>query len=612
MITHATLKSMKSQYLQSSLINEYPIGSTLFCLVTFDLVLTEAEQTALFMAAVGDGLWRVGEMCVAEAVYESRPIAQRIFQRPTQAALFRLPECFPERLDVQPFDMRIAVDQLHKLLIALNPSWPCKAAADSLKLLSLMSGHWAAIEIAPAALFGVFHKAPFIPAHDLARLFHKQARAHCENPTLDAEHTRATRTADFQETDEILRTWADKDAPLGESPSRAVGCTKALNLYLARSDLNLAERMHAQLLIEDLSKTPPYRTLDTSTLPSYSNKYKCFFVLVREEDSCDLEPEHFLQAYQDMGGGDDMSESALPRWAMLHICAFLSRRGHWVPGSLTENPATKTPRPARIPVYTSKADIDQIGCDLAEYFRERGGTYAFARPRLNFERHATLRAAELRYSRPADFDLDHDLFHVTTSGHDHLKNPGSKGSIPLTRDISLSLADLKELRQEIDVGYDTLMFADVHLGASYKSFDEITSAIRKFTVARTGCLQFRRHDFRAAANTDACFPVELEIERLGSGVPVVQNCGAWTADELNQRFTRFAVAARYSRHASIATSLRFYNCSGPLDLHQQMELSTNKFAVGGKYASAVLGISAQELYVRKDRRIQRAPRANMT
>jgi len=602
--THSSVSRLKAQYLQSDLVATHSVGAAMFCLIVFELALSEPEQHALFNAVINDGLWAVGEMCIVEAEHDSRPIAQRILQEPTQAAIFKA----RKKHGLGAADglaMGAVANDMHHLLISLSPTWPCKTAETSLKLLSIMASHWAAIEIPLGTLFGVFHKAPFIPVKDVARLYYKQPRAHSEISVEDENSIHRSPKPRFKETNTILQTWSNKDAPLGESPSRAAGCTTALKHYLQHGDLTLAERTHAELLIADLDSNPPYRTLNTSTLPTYSNQYQRFFAIVQEEDSCDLVPEHFLQAYRDMGGVNDMSESALPRWAMLHICAFLNLRGHWVPAALTANPATKTPRPPRIPVYTSMQEVEAAGLDLVEYFKNYGGTYAFARHRLELERHASLRVAELRYSRPHDFDLDNDLLHITTSGHDHLKNTYSRGTIPITRDISRGMLGLKKTKQDINIRTDTLMFADAHLGASYGSFNEVTSAIRKFVIMQTNCPEFRRHDFRSSASTDTCFDVQSEISRLGSIDRFSENCLHQSADQINERFTRFARAARFARHASIATTLRFYNCSGPLDLHHQLEFSTRILPPSGVYAAAFLGMSAQNLYVRKDRRNDR-------
>lgn len=602
LIGHSTLQSIKTKYSKRACLNSHPLGSTLFCLIAEELVLSEAEQRALFLAAIGNGLWKVGELAILEAEHDGRPIAQRLVQELTQAAVFKTRERHVNSLNFGQSMIDEAYEDLHELLLTLEPSWPCKKPIESATLLSTMASHWAAIEIAPGSMFGVHHKAPFIPARDLSRIFYKHPRAHADvfnNAKLLSIGTKELR---FKETDKILTKWANKDIKLGESVSRAEGCTKDLKTFLSRADLSLAERLHAELLIADLSADPPYKTLDASTLPSYSNKYQNFFKIVEQEDCCDLQPEHFQRAFADMGGGESMAESSLPRWAILHICAFLYQRGYWVPEALTTNPATKTPRPARIPVYLTARETALIGDDLVNYFDRVGGSYSFAKQRLELERSVPTRTGEIRYARPKDFDLENQLFHITTSGHDHLKNSYSRGTVPLTPEISASLEKLKQLREAIGVGPDTLMFQDVHLEATYRSFDQIANATRDFAIQRTGCREFRRHDFRACASSDICFPVVDSIEAFAAGEFKFVNSSQWTAEQLTERFIRFAKSARFSRHATVATTLRFYNCSGALDLYQQVRISNSQLDPSGIYASDVIGRAAQALYVSKDRR----------
>jgi hypothetical protein len=605
LVAHTTLQDLKFKYHQSACISTHLAGAAMFCLIAEELVLSEPEQKALFLASLSNGLWRVGEMVIAEAEHDGRPVAQRILHESTQAAVFKLRRTQPCKITTEDDVAQSAYMDLHDLLIELVSSWPCSKPNESARLLATMSSHWAAVEIAAGAMFGVYHKAPFIPARDLARIFYKQPRSYADNCVKQHSAFNWTKSPNFKYTDKILTKWANKDAPLGESLSRAAGCTRDLKNYLKRPDLSLAQQLHAELLIADLSETAPYKTLDASTLPSYSNKYQLFFKIVEEEETCDLEPEHFQQAFNDMGGGSSMTESALPRWAMLHICAYLHGRGHWVPAALTTDPATKTPRPARIPVYTSAPEIQQIGNDLVEYFGQTGGNYAFVQQRLELERSAPMRAAELRYSRPIDFDLPNRIFHITTSGHDHLKNVASRGSVPLTPQISNALEALKVLRHDIGVGAETLMFADAHLEASYQPFDEIALAIRQFTAERTGCPEFRRHDFRSSASTNFCFDVEASIDTFGKGICIDKNCSEWTAKQVTERFIRFAKAARFSRHASVATTLRFYNCSGPLDIYHQICIANSRIEPSGIYASQVIERSAQSTYVLKDRHQER-------
>jgi hypothetical protein len=601
LVAYTTLESLKVGYSKAACLSTHSLGSTLFCFIAMELVLTEAEQRALFLAAVGDGLWRIGALVVVEAEDEGRPIAQRLLQEQTQAAVIKVRLSGIKDLNSDDSIVAQATEDLHDLLVELEPSWPCKTPSESVRLLSIIASHWSAVEIAPGTMFGVYHKAPFIPAIDLSRIYYRQPRAHADKNTDEKLTSFGAKEHRFRDTDKILSKWANKDIPLGESVSRAERCSNDLNAFLSRTDLTLAERLHAELLVADLSASPPYKKLDASTLPSYSNKYQLFFKIVEEEDSCDLQPEHFQQAFTDMGGGESMAESKLPRWAMLHICAFLEQRGYWVPAALTAVTATKTPRPARIPVYSTAREIDLVEEDLVEYFAGAGGSYSFAPQRLKLERSVPLRAGELRYSRPIDFDLQHQLLHITTSGHNHLKTISSRGSVPLSAEIARSLEKLKSLREDIAIGLDTLMFPDVHLEATYRAFDEIADAIRYFTIQRTGCAEFRRHDFRACANSDICFPVQESIEAFAAGAFTYVNGSDWTAAQLTERFIRFAKAARFSRHASVATTLRFYNCSGPLDLYQQLRFANSRLKSSGIYASDVMGRSAQALYVRKDR-----------
>ena len=601
LIAHTTLQSIKNKYSKTANLSSRRLGASLFCLIAMELVLSESEQSALFKAMVGRGLWRVGEIVIAEADHIGIPIAQRVLQESTQAAvaMVRKSQIGDDGGD-ELFGQALA--DFHQLMIELEPTWPSKDPRESARLLSTLTSHWAAIEVAPGTLFGVHHKAPFIPVHDLARIYYKHPRSQQEDLTPGENTAAWTKDPRFRETDKILAKWANKDIPRGESKSRAEGCSRDLTEYLSRPDLSLAERTHAELLIADLSLNAPYKRLDASTLPSYSNKYQRFFKLVDVEDTCDLEPEHFQKAFVDMGGGKNMSESAIPRWAMLHICAFLQRRGHWVPAALTTSPATKTPRPARIPVYTTSREIGFVGRDLTEYFDGAGGSYLFSEDRLKLERSVPTRAAELRFARPLDFDLENQLFHITTSGHDHLKNSASRGTVPIGSEISAALKDLKKLRQEIGVGFDTLMFPDAHLAASYKSFDEVSRAIKAFVVERTGCLKFRRHDFRSSASTDICFSVEESVDAFASGKFEYKPAQIWTSREITERFIRFSKAARISRHASVATTLRYYNCSGPLDLYQQLRIANACIEPSGIYASEVIGLSAQTIYVLKDRK----------
>lgn len=606
-LSHSAMVRLHSAYQSSSAVRQYPRGAALFGLVCFDMTLSKPELEALYVSGMSDDIWRVGRMCVLEVSKNGRPVVQRVLTQRTQLAFFvaRDASLVDQKGRLSFID---ACDELHSLLCHLDPKWPGKDGAASLRLLALLASHWAAIEIAPGSLFGVFHKGPFIPVADMARLYFDRPRITDINLQGPGPLVRRMRSGDFTVPVEIVKKWADRDKPLGESSTRAAGCSQELARHLTLPSLDLSEQLFTSLLIADLSDTPPYKRLDIGTLKAYAEKYRKFFRIVRQEDSADLESQDFLAAFTAMGGVGDIQVSAAPRWALLHISAFLDRHGFWVPQGLTGSPATKAPRPARIPVYTSALEVKRAATDMAFEFASSGGTYSFSTTRLRLQRSTPLRRGEVRYLRPQDFDCDNQLLHVTSSGHNHLKTESSRGSIPIPLSLAPELALLKERRTAVYSGADALMFADAHLDRPYASFDRISDVMQASLASRTGCSTFREHDLRAAAITDLCFDVTSAIERLGQGGGVRPPPVFASANELTREFSRFALASRYARHASILTTLRYYNCGGMLDLHSQIERPLFQIPWVGVHVASILNVSGQSLYAAAHRG-RKAPRA---
>ena len=144
------------------------------------------------------------------------------------------------------------------------------------------------------------------------------------------------------------------------------------------------------------------------------------------------------------------------------------------------------------------------------------------------------------------------------------------------------------------VGPDTLLFCDAHLAAPYASFDAISDAMRDSLIAVTGCRHFRQHDLRAAAATDAAFNLEAEVGRTGRGEKLMSE--PLTSQMVTMKHGRFAWAARLARHASPLTTLRYYVCSGQLDLHHHLELAHTGLDFSTRYVACLLGKNAQALY----------------
>lgn len=587
---HTHIDRLKKQYLNCNVARKHPAGALLFCLITFDLVLTPCEQGALLMAAVKDNLFAVGRMAIAEASDASRPVSQRLLQDHTIAAA-HLARTAHKGHEI---DLPYACKALHRLLKALDSSWPSKDDKDSSRLLAMMASHWAAIEVPQGSLFSVFHKAPFVPAHDLARLHFQRARFPAAFETSNLPTQRWKNDGDFDPVLKIVNHWADKDLPLGESEARRAGCRHALSLHRKQADLDEVDFLLLDLLRGDLSSQPPYRTLSPTVLPEYVRGYATYFSYMRREGTVQLDPDTLLEAFAAMGGGGDFTASGPARWQMLHICAFLQSKGHWAPAGFLTSQARKVPVLPRLPVYTSLAEISASRQLMEQLFEGRGGTFSFSGLRLALQRAAPMRVSEPRYSRPVDWDKAARLLHITSTKHDHLKSEFSRGSVPVPQVLATELTQLCERRQALSIGPDTLLFCDAHLAAPYASFDAISDAMRHTVIAVTGCPHFRQHDLRAAAATDAAFNLEAEVGRAGRGEELMSE--PLTSLMVTLKHGRFAWSARLARHASPLTTLRYYICSGLLDLHHHLELAHGGLDFSARYVACLLGKNAQALY----------------
>jgi hypothetical protein len=597
LVAHEHLARLKHAFLSSSASGKSPVGALLFCLIAEELVLTPVEQVALLHAALTIGVWTIGKLTVLEATDGTRPVAQRLASDHTLAAI----HLARHRVDWDESTFAMAAKQLHQLLKTLDPQWQATSPNESLQLLSKTAGHWSAVEIAPRALFGVYHKAPFIPAEHLARLHFQRACAEkSAQPPTSSPRRSHNLNAGFASVIEILNHWGDCDLPLGEKAvARRNGCTAALAARRQHSSVDEPERLLIDLLIADLSANAPFHQLSPTVLPEYGRGYAIFFKYVRREGSVQLDPETLLEAYAEMGGDEDFTRSCPARWHMLHICAFLSTLGVWVPLGFLTTRGKKTPALPRSPVYTNRAEIGAARAMIDRGFAAHGGTYSFAGTRLALQREVPLRISEPRYSCLLDIDTRAGLFHVTTTGHAHLKSAHSRGSVPLSEPLRKELTELWQRRQRIAIGVKSLLFCDSHLESTYAAFDATTDAIRDAIAQITGCDEFRHHDLRAAAATDVAFDVEATLARLCTGGALADR--QLSGDDLTKLHIRFAWSSRLARHASILTTLRYYICSGPLELRDQLDRAGQGQSIGGAYLAAHLGINAQALYARAHR-----------
>lgn len=281
------------------------------------------------------------------------------------------------------------------------------------------------------------------------------------------------------------------------------------------------------------------------------------------------------------------------------VSAFFKSQGIHLPFGFVAGNGKKIPLPPRIPVYVSRMEFAAISDALADAAAAQGLGAVSAAAHVKVKRPALLRRGELRYLATADLDSKAGLIHITSTGHAHLKNKSSRGSVPLDEKLIQELEALRRRQNSLDSSPRKLLFADDQRRDGYSSLDDITDRATASVVALTGCNSFRPHDLRAAGATDTVLEVEAILQRLCAGDLVQQP--DQTASSVTKRCARFALASRLARHASSLTTLRYYYCGGYLDLREQLDQATASEAPSGLFVADLLSLQPQTLYAKAHR-----------
>jgi hypothetical protein len=592
LVAHAYCSRLRDQYLRSSLLESYPAGSLLFCLIVRECVLAESDQNGLVLAS-GSGAWQIGAATVLEASSdEGRPLVQRIVDTHTAAALHRVRELSIEPKSLLP----CAREQLHQLLLKLAPDWPAASSTKSRELLQTVAAHWYAIEVAPGAFFAAKHKSSFIPAAQLARMQHQRACIHAAAPTKSRLGTRGP-DIDVVETGnrigKVLQRACDKDDRLGGIDNRRIAIRTGL-LAIQRSDpLDEFSNLLIDLHLADQSTSAPFRQLAPSTAAVYHLKYVTYFAACADEETLNLDSECMRRVFRAMGGSDDYTESSDARWAMLHIAAFLHSRGLPALTGILKSAGRKVNVLPRINVYIPLSDVTAIADRLTRRFEGEGGTYALAPASLRVWRAAGLRPGEARYASYADWDPRAKLLLVNQSGHDHLKTGRSMGYMHLSGAVASDMQTIWKSRRSTAPPRDIKLFAEhASSKAPFEAFDEVKASIIEYGRAWTGC-PFRLYDLRISAVTDRAFNLSELLPRLFRGEQLSQPVRS--GQELELKLTRFASASRLARHSYLLTTLRYYVLSGCIDLRAELDRASQTDCPSYTYAGVVCRRSPHSL-----------------
>ena len=151
--SHVQLERLRNDYLSTNLINTFPDGAVLFCLVALEMVITEQELFSLHGAAGTDALQAIDHLPVLEATNDERPTVQRLCGQHT---LFSIGASRAQKKRAS-FDEATA--QLDQIIHKLDAAWPTTNPEETLNLLLRIAAHAAAIELPGTAIFSLVHKA---------------------------------------------------------------------------------------------------------------------------------------------------------------------------------------------------------------------------------------------------------------------------------------------------------------------------------------------------------------------------------------------------------------------------------------------------------------------
>jgi hypothetical protein len=224
LICHSYLNQLHERYLASNSLRDKPKGSLLFCLIAFDLVLSEVELKALFLDALNCGPFKVGQIVALEAQQDGRPMVQRLVSTYTTDALDLARR---EAFDNPHHAYEAARVELHKLIQTLASDWSPKTGDESAKHLAMIASHWAAIEVPQGTLYGVFHKAPILPVGDIARVYYGQPRIGMPAPPTPRKYSGKIDRG-FKQILDIVKDFADKDHVHGNDDTRSKDCVNQL------------------------------------------------------------------------------------------------------------------------------------------------------------------------------------------------------------------------------------------------------------------------------------------------------------------------------------------------------------------------------------------------
>lgn len=575
---------LRSTFLRADLRGADPGAALTFSMIMFDLVVSSGELAALRGAVVEQPL-RVKQAVFAQHSQEGVVTAFRPLSLFTQGCLLRMRGQTASAAHSGDFSADVGV-----LLRTLDPALDVQRIADPISWLATLAMHWALVHTAPTEQFAAFASTRSISAVDVSRGIYEQPASLL--PPTAVEPVRR-RNRGMKELVGYVRNFANKRVQLGEAQRRKKSLARVVQA-LQRSLPPTNDNLHLAcdwVIAECVA--PTYNPIKPGTLYKYLTILSP--VLATPIPVEEFDPGDWSDAWNTLTEGRAVETLSDVSGALMHLTAFLRHRGIAVPAKLLPDRQRVSSVALRQPVVVFAHEIQRaaewIQCQTVPW-RE----LAVAQLRLLAE--IGCRPIEASNLTLRDVSADGALVHINTSGFNHLKTSGSRGSVTvLSPDLRGSLSDIARLQSRTlgkRLTAQLFAFEDADI-----SRDMETLIVRALRLA-TGVTKFALRDLRASAVTHGVAPLPGMLTALTTGEWLEPP--AYTANQLHEKSRAMALAVRRARHSTtFATTQQYYDAGAAVRLSLRLRQTEAGMDISSRFFAFVTGKSVQAIDVARHR-----------
>lgn len=575
---------LRSAFLRADLTGTDPGAALTLSMIVFDLVVSSRELEALRGVVVEQPL-RVKQAVFAQHSHEGVVTALRPLSLFTQGCLLRLRGQSTSAAN----SGNLSAD-LGALLRTLDPDLEVDRISDPISWLTTLAMHWALVHTAPTEQFAAFARTRSISAVDVARSIYKQPASLL--PPTAAEPVRR-RHRGMKDLVRYVRHFANKRVQIGQARRRKKSLARVVQA-LQRSLPPTNDNLHLAcdwVIAECVA--PAYNAIKPSTLYKYLtilSPVLAALIPVNEFDADD-----WVVAWNTLTKGradDTLSDVS---GALMHLTAFLRRKGIAVPARLLPDRQRVSSVALRQPVVVFAHEIQRA----AEWIQRQAVPWrelAVAQMRLLAD--VGCRPIEAFNLTIRDVSADGALVHINTSGFDHLKTSGSRGSVTvLSSDLRGSLSDIAHLQSRtLGKRLTAPLFAyeDADIAPDMEAM--IVRALRLATGVPTLTLR----DLRASAVTHGVAPLPEMLTALTTGEWLEPP--AYTANQLHEKSRAMALAVRRARHSTtFATTQQYYDAGASVRLSLRLRQTEARLDISSRFMAFVTGRTVQTFDVARHR-----------